>query len=170
MILRLVVIGGLLVGALLVQTAVFGRFAVLGFRPDLLIVVVLAVALDDGPLSGARVGAVAGLLVDLLVTSAPVGLSVLVYAVIGYLAGAVRPYLAPGSVSAPVLLAFVTGVGATGVYGALAGALSDASLSLSLLSEAAIVVGLLNALLSPLVFTVVRRVVDRFPLRRALVD
>lgn len=170
MILRSIVIGALIVAAIVLQTVVLARITVFGFRPDLVLVLVLAVAIRDGPLAGARVGAVAGLGMDLLITSAPVGLSVLIYAVVGHLAGVARPYLAPGSVSAPVLLAFVTGIGATAAYGALAAALSDVVVTGSLLVQAALVVGLVNALLSPLVFGVVDRVVERFPLRGAAAE
>ena len=170
MILRSLVIGGLIATAIVVQTVVLARVTVFGFRPDLLLVLVLAVALRDGPLAGARVGAFAGVVTDLLITSAPVGLSVLVYTVVGHVVGTARPYLAPGSVSAPVLLAFVTGVCATAVYGALAGALSDAVVTGALLLEASLVVGLTNALLSPAVFGAVDWIVHRFPLRRSLAE
>ncbi len=165
MIRRSLAVGVLLVLALLVQTVVFARYPVLGFRPDLVVLVVLAVAVHDGPMTGARVGAAAGFLVDVLVTTAPVGLAVFVTAVVGYLAGTVRPYLAPGSLTAPVVLAFVTGAGTTGVYGALAAALSERSASPELLAQTALVVGLLNALFAPVVFPLVGRVTSWLPLR-----
>lgn len=170
MIWRSIVIGAVLLAAVVLQTTVFARFTVLGFRPDLLLLVVLAVAVRDGPLAGARVGAVAGLLTDLLVTAAPMGVMVLVHTTIGHLTGIARPYLAPGSVTAPVVLAGVTGAVATATYGALAGALSDTGVAASLLAEAAVIVGLTNMLLAPFVFLLTDRIVERFPLRGAATE
>ena len=60
-----------------------------GAAPELLVVVVVAYALAEGPFSGAVTGFVAGLLADLLADHA-LGRLALVLAVVGYLAGQVH--------------------------------------------------------------------------------
>lgn len=161
---RLLVVALLLLTAAVLQTALFPALTLLGFRPDLLLLVVLALGLREGAAVGAIVGAVAGLLTDLLVSQAPVGLAVLVFTVIGYGVGQARPYLAPGSISAPLLLAFASGALGTAGYGALASLLGDDRVTLLLLVQASLAVALYNTLLAPMVLTLVRRLWERFPL------
>lgn len=163
MILRLLALGVCVVVAVVLQTALFPALTLGGFRPDLLLLVVLAVALRDGPGAGVRIGAIAGLVHDLLVTQAPLGLGILVLAAIGYAVGVTRPYLAPGSVTAPLLLAFVTGGLVTAGYGTLAGLLGDDRTTVTLLAQGALSVALYNTLLAPIVLGAVQRVSQRFP-------
>ena len=73
--------------ALLVQSAVLPR--VPGPTPELLLLVVLAFALAEGPASGAGTGFVAGFLVD-VGSDQELGRMALAYALAGYLAGVVR--------------------------------------------------------------------------------
>lgn len=164
MIVRSFAIGLLLVTAAMLQTALFPLLPFGTFRPDLLLLVVLGIALRDGALPGLRVGFAAGLLTDLLAAQAPVGLATLVCTLIGYVVGVARPYLAPGSVTAPVLLAFVTGALGTACYGVLANMLGEVRIGLVLLMQASLGVALFNTLLAPVVIGTVRRLSDRFPL------
>lgn len=164
MIPRLVAVGLLLLSASVLQTALFPALGLGGFRPDLLLLVVVALAINDGALPGLRVGFAAGLLADLLVAQAPVGLTTLVLTGVGYTVGVAKPYLAPGSFTAPLLLAFVSGLLGTAGYGVLASLLAEAGIDLSLLVQASLGVALFNTLLAPIVLGAVRRLSDRFPL------
>jgi rod shape-determining protein MreD len=166
-IVRLVATSLLLVTAAVLQTALFPAAGLGGFRPNLLLLVVLGVALSDGALPGLRVGFAAGLLADLLTTQAPVGLSTLVLTGIGYTVGVARPYLAPGSFTAPLLLAFVSGLLGTAGYGVLAALLGESRVTLALLVQASLGVALFNTLLAPVVLGIVRRLSERFPAERA---
>lgn len=165
MIVRLLVTALTILTAAVLQTALFPSLTLLGFRPDLLLLLVLAFALQDGPIAGATIGAASGLLTDLLVAQTPVGLGVLVFAVIGYAIGQARPYLAPGSISAPLLLAFVSGAVGTAAYGALASLLAEDTVAPTLLFQAAVAVALYNTLLAPVAIGLVGRLGARFPLR-----
>jgi rod shape-determining protein MreD len=166
-ILRIGVMALLLATAALFQTALFPLLGLGGFRPDLLLLVVLAVALRDGALPGIRVGFAAGLLTDLAVAQSPAGLAALVYTGIGYTVGVARPYLAPDSFTAPVILAFLSGFLGTAGYGVLTLLLSEDRVTAGLLLQASLSVALYNTLLAPIVIGVVRRLSDRFPLRGA---
>lgn len=165
--LRVLVIGLLLVTAALAQTSLFPFIALGSIRPDLLLLVAVGVALSDGVMSGLRVGFTAGLMTDLMVDQAPVGLATLVFTGIGYTIGFARPYLAPDSLTAPVLLAFLSGLLGTAGYGVLSLLLGDERVTGGMLLQAAVSVAIYNTLLAPIVFGIVRRLSDRFPLEAA---
>lgn len=162
--LRGLVIALLIVTAVLAQTALFPFLALGGLRPDLLLLVVIGVALSDGVMPGLRVGFAAGLLTDLLVDQAPVGLAALVFTGVGYVIGTARPYLAPDSLTAPLLLAFLASLFGTAGYGLLSLLLGDERVTGQMLLQAAASVAIYNTLLAPIVFGAVRRLSDRFPL------
>jgi rod shape-determining protein MreD len=163
-ILRALVVALLLVTAALLQTTLFPFLSLAGFRPDLLLLVAVAIALHDGPMAGARVGFAAGLLADLLIAQAQVGLAALVFGAVGFVVGMARPYLAPESFTAPLILAFLSGALGTAAYGVLALLLGDDRVTVPLLLQASLVVALYNTLLAPFVFAAVGRLSDRFPL------
>lgn len=75
--------------ALLLQTTVVARLPLPGSPPDLVLVLVIAFALSEGPLSGMVTGFAAGLGGDLLADH-QLGRLALVYLVVGYVAGLVR--------------------------------------------------------------------------------
>lgn len=167
MIRRTLVVALLLLTAVVLQTSLFPVLTLGGYRPDLLLLVVLAVAVKDGPLAGSRVGFAAGALTDLLVAQTPAGVAALVFTVIGFAIGFARPYLAPDSVSAPVLLAFVSGLLGTLAYGLLALLLGEDRVTPTLLGQASLSVALYNTLLAPFALALVGRLSERFPLRGA---
>lgn len=72
--------------ALLLQDTVISALPLPGAAPDLLLVLVVAYALVEGPLSGMITGFVAGILADSLADHA-LGRLALVYAVVGYATG-----------------------------------------------------------------------------------
>lgn len=163
MILRTVIIGILLVVALAVQTAIFPLLPTGWFRPDLLLLVAVAFAFTDGAASGIRIGFVAGLLVDLMSSLAPAGIASLVTIGIAYLVGTVRPYLAATSVSAPLIVAFTTGLVGTATYGMIALLLGDERLTAVVVGQVASAVAMYNVVLAVPVFALVRLISRRFP-------
>jgi rod shape-determining protein MreD len=80
------IVAALVVAALVLQVAILARLPLPGAAPDLVLVVVAAVALAVGARSGAVTGFAAGLLVDLQ-TDTAVGRVALAYVVVGFLAG-----------------------------------------------------------------------------------
>ncbi len=167
MILRALVIGLVLLTAAALETAVFPSLTLAGFRPNLLVLVVVGFALRDGPTTGVGIGFAAGLLSDLLVVQAPVGLGALVLTAIGYGVGLARPYLAPDSVTAPIILGSASAALATLSYGVLAILLGGEPVGPSLLLQATIAVALYDALLAPVVVGLTTRLTARFPPGRA---
>lgn len=91
-------LGALLFAALLLQTSVAPNIHVLGASPDFALIIVVSVAM----LRGCQVGAVFGFLTGVLVGVAllePLGMSALVFVVVGYFAGR---YAETADLSAPV--------------------------------------------------------------------
>lgn len=169
MIVRAIVVGLVLVTAALLQTAFVPLVVLGGFRPDLLLLVAVAFALRDGPATGVRVGFAAGLLMDLLLNESAMGLSALVYVAVAYAVGVVRPYLAQGSITAPLLLAFLSGLIATSGYGVLSRLMGDQRFTVTLVTSASLFVAFFNTLLAPPVVGLVRWLTHRFPLEGAAV-
>lgn len=85
-----VVIGTVMLLAVLIELTVLSRLGLPGATPDLVVVCVVALALALGPAPGAVAGFVGGLLLGLAPPSDSVlGVSALVFALIGFLAGKV---------------------------------------------------------------------------------
>ncbi len=167
MIARTLVFALLLVTVAVVETSVLPFLPVPGLTPDLLLLITMVVALKDGPQAGLRVGFAAGLLADLLVAQAPLGSATLVLTSIGGIVGTARPYLASQSVTAPLVLAFLTGAAGTAAYGSLSLLLGEDRVTWELLATSALRVGLFNTLLAPIALIGVGRLTARFPMGSA---
>ena len=163
MIARSAVVALLIVTIALVQTSLLPYLIFSGFRPDLLLLVTIAFALRDGLLSGLRVGFASGILVDLLLNESPVGLSALVFVGVAYAVGVARPYLAPESFTAPIIMSGLGTLLGVGGYGVLGAVLAEEPTAMALIVQAAIVSALYAVLLAPIVVGVVRRLSDQFP-------
>ncbi|MFY9520918.1 MAG: rod shape-determining protein MreD [Caldicoprobacterales bacterium] len=83
---RVLVIAGILLFNIIVQSAIFPFIRIGGIGPDTLMVITLAFALQTGSIRGAIVGFTGGLLQDILFADV-LGLNALIYMLIGYIAG-----------------------------------------------------------------------------------
>ena len=148
-----------LLTAVLLQVSVLPMALGGGFVPDLLVVVLVVIALEVGPRAGLWAAALAGLIIDLLAATVPIGSSVLVYATIVYGVGLLRPYFSERSDLTTAILAGLSGVVSMAAYGGLQVLLSDQpTLSASAVGRAAIVIGAFAVLLAPVVLISVRHV------------
>lgn len=104
------------VTAVLLQLTVVGRLPLPGVAPDLVLVLVVAYALTEGPMSGLVTGWAAGILMDAL-SAHELGRYALAYSVAGYLTGMLqdeteRSTLQPfGAVALGAVLALATFLG-----------------------------------------------------------
>jgi rod shape-determining protein MreD len=160
--LRALVWVAVLLTALLLQTVVFAGLTVFGWRPDLVVVTVVAFALAEGPDTGLRYGFVAGLAVDLLAGAGLVGVSALVYLLVGYLCGLLRPYVANTVLAGQVAVTAVAGAAAVLGYGLVALLLDFAHVNPLSVLAGALVVGLYDAAVAPFVCRPVAALSARF--------
>lgn len=150
--------------AVLLQFALFSQVPLLGSVANLIPVVIVALGLLGGAVTGAVAGFAAGLLIDVMIGGTP-GVASLALMSGGYLAGRWREgYDIVSSLVPPLITGALTALTAL-VYGLLTLTLGvEAPVNVLVLREV-IVQGLLGVLLAIPVFPFVRRV-----LRPALVD
>jgi rod shape-determining protein MreD len=149
-------LGLLIVAAVVLQITVFSAgLRVFGVMPDLGLVLTVAVAFSLGPERGAVFGFVAGLAVDLFL-STPLGVSALSFALVGYGTGIVQGGLVrPSRWTAPAMGAL--GGLAGGVLFVAIGAVAGREELLSLASVRVIfVASIYDAVLALAVFPIAR--------------
>ncbi|MBO8141850.1 MAG: rod shape-determining protein MreD [Firmicutes bacterium] len=118
------VMGGIVVGLVVIDTALLGRWPLFGVRPDLVLVFAVGLALRRGPWEGAALSLAAGLVHDLL-GGHLIGLSAVGYGAAAWVAGLAGERLYPerwmigmGAVAAGTLVSeavYVAGAHAFGV-------------------------------------------------------
>lgn len=152
----------LLLTAVLLQTAVFARYVTLfGITPDLVLVVVISLALIEGPVVGAATGLAGGLFKDLLLIS-PAGLTGLAYLIVGYAVGRIRPYVQSTSVLIPVIGILVGSAAGSALYLLLSWLLGEVPSPGYRQVESVLLVAIYNTLLVPFVHPVVVKISNTF--------
>lgn len=152
---RTILVAALAITGLALETSFFGGLTLSGTKPELLLLLALALAITDGPAAGAAAGFTFGLLTDLVVES-PAGVSALTFTLAGYAVGSVRAQLQAPSAWVPTVMISVTTVLAVLFYGGFSMLLGEPSLPASRILRHAVLAGVYNALLTPLLFPVIR--------------
>lgn len=148
--------------ALLLQTTVLARLPLPGGVPDLLLVLVVAFALAEGPLSGTVTGFAAGLLAD-LGADHELGRLALVYALVGYAAGLAQDDRARSPLR-PFLVVAAAAAGAVTVFAAEGVLLADPRITPTAFWPALVGTTTYSVLLTPLVVPAVGALVRRLDL------
>jgi rod shape-determining protein MreD len=145
--------------ALVLQSTVFAQITLLKARPDLIYLLTVLVALMEGPASGAVMGFAGGMVEDFLLNT-PKGITALSLTLLGYAVGTVRQYIVSPSALVPVIMVgggTIVGMMFDGLVKFLLGQL-DAGWGFQL--QIALLTGLYNAILTPFVFPLVRRLAE----------
>jgi rod shape-determining protein MreD len=156
---RVLVLIVVLVTALLLQTTIFSDVTLVRAKPELVYLVAIVFAILEGPNTGAVVGFFGGMAQDFLST-APKGITALTLTLLGYVIGLLRQYIVSPSPALPTLLVAIgtfAGVMFHGLVSFLLGQLSESFIDL--VSIAALS-ALYNAVLTPLLFPVIRRLAE----------
>jgi len=152
-------LAGLLVVGVILQTAVVSQVTVLGAPVDLFPLVVATAGLLLGSIGGAAFGFAAGLFIDVALLQA-VGVTSLVYTVVGYGAGRLLELRDPSHGLAPMAVGAAATLAATVGFAILTFMLGvDAPVSLLLLRQILVTV-VVNTLLALPVYALVRRILD----------
>jgi rod shape-determining protein MreD len=156
---RALSLAAVILTALLLQTTVFGDVKLLGARPELMYLVTIVFALIDGPASGAVAGFAGGMAQDFLMNE-PKGITALTLTLLGYVVGLARQYIVSPTPVLPVLL--VAGGTFLGVLfnRLVAFLLGQLDTGTVYTLQVAGLSALYNALLTPILYPVLRRVVE----------
>lgn len=156
---RTFLLAAVVLSALLLQTTVFADIRLLGARPELMYLVTIVFAFLEGPSIGAVAGFVSGMAEDFLLDQ-PKGITALSLTLLGYAIGTIRTYVVSPSPVFPVAL--VAGGTFVGVlfYGVVSFLLGQLDVSVLYLIRVAALSALYNAILTPLLYPVLRRAVE----------
>ena len=167
MIRRSLLIGLVIVTALLLQSTVFAELRLLGVRPELLFLVTIVFALLEGPNEGAVIGFVSGMAQDFMLHE-PKGITALTLTLVGYAVGMGRHLIVSASPLVPtmvVALGTATGVAFYEVTAFLLGAFDDRP---AYGAKVALLTALYGAILTPILYPVLRRVAEGSRPRRVV--
>lgn len=164
MIARVAMMTLVLATALLLGTVIVPAISTGIWRPDLVVLTVVAFGLTDGSDTGARYGFTAGLAVDLLSAGSQlVGTAALVLLLVGYVSGMARPYLSSTGIVGQVAMAAAASTLAILSYGLLSQFLEVASSTPLAALQSGLATGLYNAVLAPFVLIGVGTLSRRLP-------
>jgi rod shape-determining protein MreD len=132
---------------LALQRSVLADMDVRDVRPDALLLFAVCAGLVAGSEVGAVVGFATGLVADLFVL-APLGLSALVFSLVGYAVGSFRNNLIRELWWMPPVTAFVASAGGVVLYAVTGAVVGESQFVRPQLATIALIVGALNAVLS----------------------
>ena len=155
---RALMLAGVIAAGVVLESTLLARLRFGGARPDVLVLAVIAVAMVCGPVTGAVFGFAAGLLSD-LEFAAPVGVSALVYTMIGFGMGTARIYVTSSRTWVHLLLAGAASLASVWLAGVVL-RVFDLS-SWEFLVRSAPWATLYNLLLTPFVYPLVRALAER---------
>jgi rod shape-determining protein MreD len=156
---RTLVWSAVVLTALVLQSTLFAQVKLGGVKPDLVYLVTIVLAFLEGPSSGALAGFAGGMAEDFLLNQ-PKGITALTLTLVGYTVGVMRQYIVSPSPLLPVAL-----VGVTTFVGVLFNQLvsfllGQSDVGITYVVRVAVLAGLYNAVLTPLLFPVIRRVAE----------
>jgi rod shape-determining protein MreD len=159
MVRRVLAIVVVIVTALLLQSTVFAQLRLLGVRPELLFLVTILVAFIEGPSEGAIVGFVSGLAQDMLLNE-PKGILALTLTLLGYTIGMLRQFIVSPSPLLPTILVGAGTMGGVAFYVAVSFLLGNFNQPATTAVRVAVLAGAYNAVLTPLLFPLLRRLFE----------
>lgn len=159
MIRRVLVTTVVIVTGLLLQSTLFWQFKLLGVRPELMFLVTIVVAILEGPQEGAITGFAAGLAQDFLLNQ-PKGVTALTLTLVGYSVGLARQYIVSASPLLPMILVAVGTAAGVAFYQVVAFLLDQLQETFAYAVRVTLLSALYGALLTPIVYPLLRRVIE----------
>ena len=162
---RTLSIGATIVTALLLQSTVFAQMKLFGVRPELVYLVTILIAILEGPGDGMVVGFAGGLAQDFLLNQ-PKGLTALTLTLLGYGVGLLRQYIVSPSPLLPTLLVAVSTAAGVVFYEVVGFLLGQVDQPLTFSLKVPVLTGIYGAVLTPIVYPILRRMEERSRPRR----
>jgi rod shape-determining protein MreD len=152
---RRVVTTAFVVTALLVQVTIVNRIPLPDGRPDLVVLVVVALALVRGPEYGALVGFVSGLASDVVPPADhTLGRLALAYAVVGYAAGLLEDAEEKSVLTTVLVVAGASAVAVIG-YAGIGALVGDERITITAMRNSLVATVIYDVVLAPFVVPVV---------------
>jgi rod shape-determining protein MreD len=140
---------------LVLHLTVLAHLRVFGATPDAMLLLAVAAGIVGGPRAGALMGFAAGIALDLFLET-PMGLSALVFCLVGYAVGNIQGGVLRASWWIPVITTLAASVAGELVYAMVATVVGQPHLVTPHLLVVAAVVGVFNALVAPFALRIVR--------------
>jgi len=164
---RVISVFAIVITAVLLQSTVFAQLRLLGVRPELLFLVTIVLALLEGPNEGAVVGFVSGLAQDMFLDQ-PKGITALTLTLVGYGVGMARQYIvSPSPLMPTIVVAIATALGMA-FYEVVAFLLGSFDLPVTEAVRIALLTAAYNAVLTPILYPLLRRIVEGSRPRRVV--
>jgi rod shape-determining protein MreD len=141
--------------AMLVHTAVLTQVRIFGVMPDLMLLLAVSAGLEAGPAAGGITGFACGMVADLFLPT-PLGLSALVFSLTGYVTGVTKGGLLRATWWFPLVTVFAASSVGMALFAVAGTVLGEAELLNGHLVAVMVVVGITNALLSPMILRLAR--------------
>jgi len=164
---RIIAITAVVVTALLLQSTVFSQLKLLGVRPELLYLVTIAIALLEGPNEGATVGFAGGLAQDFMMNS-PKGITALTLTLLGYSVGMFRQFIVSPSPLVPTVVVAIGTAAGVAFYELVSFLLGNFHVTVAYGAKVALLTAAYNAVLTPILYPVLRRITERSRPRRVV--
>ncbi len=156
---RVVLWIALVVTALLLQSVVFAKFQLGGAKPELIALLTIVVASLEGPAAGALAGFFGGIAEDFLLNQ-PKGITALTLTLVGYAVGMISQYTTTSTPLIPVVLV-AGGTAVAVIFSQLVGfLLGQTGVTFFYVVRVALLTAAYNALLTPIVYPLVRRLME----------
>lgn len=145
--------------ALVLQSTVFAQVKLADAKPDLIYLVTVVLAFLEGSSAGAMAGFFGGMAEDFLLDQ-PKGITALTLTLVGYTVGALRQYVVTPSPLMPVLVVGAATTAAVLFNQLITFLLGQLTVGVGYVVKVALLQGLYNAVLTPFLFPVIRRVAE----------
>ena len=140
---------------LVVELTVLDRLRVFGAGPDIMLLLAVMAGIVGGPRVGALFGFAAGIVLDLFLQTL-MGLSALVFCLVGYAVGNIQGGVLRAAWWIPIVTTLVASVAGVLFYALVATVVGQPHLVTTHLLVVAAVVGIFNALAAPFALRMVR--------------
>lgn len=164
---RTLAIAAVVITALLLQSTVFAQLRLLGVRPELLYLVTILIALLEGPDEGAVIGFASGLAQDFMLNQ-PKGITALTLTLLGYGVGMVRQYIVSPSPLVPTVVVAAGTAAGVGFYEVVSFLLGTFDQPVTFGVRVALLTAAYNAVLTPILYPLLRRIAEGSRPRRVV--
>jgi len=164
---RVLALIAVIVTAILLQSTVFSQLRLLGVRPELLYLVTILIALQEGPNEGVIVGFTCGLAQDMLLDQ-PMGITALTLTLLGYAVGMARQYIVSPSPLVPTIVVAISTALGVAFYEIVTFLLGQFEAGFTYAVKVALLTALYNAVLTPILAPLLRRIVEGSRPRRVV--